>query len=435
MMKSLLIVPPNKEGYIRDTFYGCWHKPKYVEYSWPPLYLYQLNSIIPNSKVMDLIKNNSDPINLIKNENPDIILCNIGSQTIVEDLKFFKQLKQNIKVKIIVFGQHPTVDPIDTLKNGIIDICIRGEPENIIKYLIDNINNPNKLKLIDGVCFKEQISKKKNLVENLDKLPIPNRKINSKSYHNPLVHNAPYATILISRGCPFSCTFCTVPTVYGKTFRKRSVNNVIDELKTLQKQGYKELFFRDENLTLNKQYLSNLCEEMIKQNLIFSWICNSRVDTVDTKLLQLMKQSGCHLIKFGVESSNQKTLDYLKKGTTKKQIENTFNLCNKIGIETLGHFMIGNPNETEKDILNTLDFSKKLNPTYASFDILIYYPKTIKNKSKIPKNKLNHLHKFLFKEFYLRPNYILLTALKTKTFTQLVNKIKSSIQLWKKISI
>ena len=147
MMKSLLIVPPNKEGYIRDTFYGCWHKPKYVEYSWPPLYLYQLNSIIPNSKVMDLIKNNSDPINLIKNENPDIILCNIGSQTIVEDLKFFKQLKQNIKVKIIVFGQHPTVDPIDTLKNGIIDICIRGEPENIIKYLIDNINNPNKLKL------------------------------------------------------------------------------------------------------------------------------------------------------------------------------------------------------------------------------------------------------------------------------------------------
>jgi len=125
----------------------------------------------------------------------------------------------------------------------------------------------------------------------------------------------------------------------------------------------------------------------------------------------------------------------IKKGTTKKQIENTFNLCNKIGIETLGHFMIGNPNETEKDILNTLDFSKKLNPTYASFDILIYYPKTIKNKSKIPKNKLNHLHKFLFKEFYLRPNYILLTALKTKTFTQLVNKIKSSIQLWKKISI
>jgi anaerobic magnesium-protoporphyrin IX monomethyl ester cyclase len=426
----ILLIPPNKDNYIRDTFYGCWHKAKLIDYSWPPTYLYQLNSIIKGSEVFDLSTIKFfDALNLVLSDKPKLILINTGTVTIDQDKLFLKKIKSKINCKVIAFGQHPTVNPKDTLKDGVIDICIRGEIEDIINTVIKNISNKNILKKIKGVCFNEYISKNKNLIKNLDNLPIPTINKN-KLYFNPLIVHEPYTTMLITRGCPFSCTFCTVPTIYGKTFRKKSIEKVIYEIKQILNQGYKEIFIRDENLTLDKKYLMKLCKEIIKNKLKFYWICNSRVDTVDKKLINLMKQAGCHLIKFGVESSNQKVLDNLKKGITKKQIEYAFKICNELKIETMGHFMIGNPDETIKDIHNTIEFAIKLDPTYASFDILIHYPKTSVKKSNLSKLELEEMHELAFKNFYLRPDYIFKNAIATKSITQLKNKIVVSLKLW-----
>jgi len=373
--------------------------------------------------------NFSNAIQKIKKQNPKTIICNIGTYTLEEDLEFLNQVKKQTKAKIITFGQHPSVEPEDTLKNSVIDILIKGEPEEVINDVIKNINNKKQLKTIKGVCYKRHISKEKNIIKDLDKLPFPKRP-NKNYYFNPLVKHEPCTTMLITRGCPFDCSFCTVPTLYGKTFRKRSVEKVIKEIKTIINQGYKEIFFRDENLTLNKKYLTNICNEILKNKLKFSWMCNSRVDTVDLNLLKLMKQSGCHLIKFGVESGNQKTLTKLKKGTTIKQIKKTFNFCKQLNIDTLGHFMIGNPGETKKDILNTINFAIQLDPTYASFDTLLTYPGTTAKKSMISEKELEDLHNYAFRKFYLRPKYIVKNIMSTKTVTQLKNKILSSYELW-----
>jgi len=434
-MNHLLLVPPNKEGFIRDTFYGCWHKSKFVNYSWPPLYLYQLNSIIKDSKVLDLSKKKfNDALENVLKYNPKTIMINTGTFTIKEDKQFLKAVKNKLKCNVIAFGQHPTVNPRDTLSDGTIDICIKGEPENIIKEIILSIDDKTQLKKIKGVCFKNHISKQKNIIKNLDDIPFPKRQNKNDEYFNPLVINEPYTTMLITRGCPFDCTFCTVPTIYGKIFRKRSIGNVIDEIKQILKLRYKEIFIRDENLTLHKKYLIELCNEIINQKLKFKWICNSRVDTIDKALLKIMKQAGCHLIKFGVESSNQKMLNKLKKGTTKKQIIKSFKLCKETNIETLGHFMIGNPGESKKDIKDTVDFALNLNPTYASFDILINYPGTVIQKNNTLTNaELELMHDYSFKKFYLRPKFIIKTIMNTKSIVQFKNRVKSTLAMWKKM--
>ena len=137
----LLLVPPNKQGYIRDTYYGCWHKKKFINYSWPPLYLNQLNAVIPDSELMDLSGQSvSRAIKKIKELNPKTVICNTGTFTFKEDLKFFTEIKKHIQTKIIVFGQHPTIDPENTLASNIVDITVRGEPEEIINQIIKNLN-------------------------------------------------------------------------------------------------------------------------------------------------------------------------------------------------------------------------------------------------------------------------------------------------------
>ncbi|MBT3720209.1 radical SAM protein [archaeon] len=435
-MSIILLVPPNAEGFIRDTYYGCWHKKKFINYSWPPLYLRQLNTLISNSKIFDLSKRTSEKaINILIKEKPKIIIVNIGTYTFQEDHLFLKKLKQKISCKIIAFGQHSTILPNDTLKSGVIDFAIKGEPEEIIQKVVKNINEYDKLKKINGVCLKNHISEEKAQIKNLDKVPIPKRNLEfDNKYFNPLARNLPYTSMTITRGCPYSCTFCTVPSLYGKTFRKRSINIVIKEIKQIKELGYKEIFFRDENLTLDKKYIKELCEKIIKEKIEISWIGNSRVDTVDFELLKIMKKAGCHLLKFGVESSNQNMLNLLKKGTTIKQVKQTVENCKKIGIDTLCHFMIGNPGETRKDILKTINFAIELDPRYASFDVLINYPKTNilnEKQTKISKEELNKLHNYAFRKFYLRLGYIFRHLLNTKSFTELILKIKSTIQLWK----
>ena len=429
---NLLIVPPNTHGYIRDTFYGCWHKPKFINYAWPPLYLLQLKSILKDSQVLDLTNYQVDKgLNIVLKNKPSFVFCNIGTQTLNQDLIFLKKVKEKCDAKIIVFGQHPTVKPKDLLNSNVADICIRGEPENIILQILKNFNNKKVLKSINGVCFKGHITKEKNIIKNLDLLPFPSRKnLNNQHYFNPMVVAQPYTTVLATRGCPYDCTFCTVPLVYGKSFRKRSVDNVISELKVLSKLGYKEIFFRDENLTLDKKYLTNISKKIINQKINLKWICNSRVDTVNKNLLKIMKKSGCHLIKFGVESSNQKTINAYKKKITMSKIIKTFELCSRLGIETLGHFMIGNPGEGREDVLKTVEFAKSLNPTYASFDVLIRYPNTDLGKANLSASELEELHKYAFINFYLRPKYILKNIFLTKSFTQLKNKIKTTFKLW-----
>ena len=399
--------------------------------------LYQLAAIIPESYVLDYsIRdiNNHDTIKEICSRAPEFILCSIGFETYDEDLAFLKQLKEEWIGKIIVFGHYATMNPSIINENDIFDVVIKGEPEPVITDVLKNIDNSEELKKIRGVCLKKYINPKKSELDDLNSLPIPKRDLSKMDdYQNPFALKTPFTTAAVTRGCPHRCVFCTVPVLYNKKLRKRSVENVIKEFQLLKQQGFKELFFRDENLCFDKKYLIYLCRKMINSDFNFSWMCYSRVDCADEELLKWMKKAGCYLIKFGIESGNQKILDNLKKDISLEDAKKIILLCRKLGIETVAHFIIGNPGDTKETINDTIEFAITLDPDYASFDKIIVYPGTELHRTKftpLSSNLLKHYHTIAFKTFYMRIGKIFQQLSKVKSFTRLKTLTFATITLW-----
>ena len=211
----------------------------------------------------------------------------------------------------------------------------------------------------------------------------------------------------------------------GKKVRKKSVEKILNEIKEALKFKYKNFYIYDLEFTIHKDLVKNLCRRLIEENIKINWCCQGRVDSLDNEMLYLMKKSGCRIIHFGVESGVNKILDSIKKKTTVEEIENGFNLTKKYNIETAGFFMFGLPDETKKDWEETLNFSKKLNPDYASFHVSSIYPDTELYKKYIESggskenlypecfdtiHKKEELEKFVKKSFisyYFRFSYIL----------------------------
>ena len=455
-MKVCLVVPPG--DMIRDVSYGCWHERK-VNYLWPPLNLTYYTSVLAQDHDVEILDCQAarlsldDSIKKIVSSNPNYLVIESATTSFLEDVDFLEKVKEKIDVEVVVCGVHPTVMPKETVSEESVDYAIRGDAEAVLNQLVSESETN-----LRGVCTKNRIEEKV-YVEDLDTLPFPARERLYDGYVNPFAIHEPFTTFIATRGCSFSCDFCTSPAFYGGEFRKRSVGNVIEELESLRGK-YREIFFRDENVTFDRRYMQDICRNMIDDGMDYSWMCNSRVDTLNEETLKLMKKSGCHLIKFGVESSNLETLKRLGKNTTPERIIKTFNLCKKIGIESLAHFMIGNPGETADDVEKTIEFAIKLDPNYASFDVLIPLPGTKlydelekegklsideilhynEHRTKINErfceieySKLDELYNEAFKRFYMRPSIIIKSIKGIKSKKRLLDYTKATLSLWSRL--
>jgi len=168
------------------------------------------------------------------------------------------------------------------------------------------------------------------------------------------------------------------------------------------------------------------------------WMSNSRVDTVDEKLLGLMRDAGCHLLKFGIESFSDATLRGIKKGTSAEDARRAISLCNDIGIDTVAHMILGNPGEPEEQIMRNIDELIRVEPTYASFDVIRTHPQTglarmeeQGNGTPIPKERLESIHDYAFRRFYLRPRVIARHIAQLRSAEEFAGKARATLQLWR----
>jgi len=274
---------------------------------------------------------------------------------------------------VIVGGTHPTVLPEEVIISPYYDYVIRGEGEFSFLELA-NGTDPAK---VNGVTYRGddgriQNNPDRDFIENIDALPLPGRDL----YLNPS-SNFDYGYILTGRGCPFDCTFCASKKIWKQTVRYRSPEKIFNELQEVYKKyGTRFFYFIDDTFTLNKSRAKKICSLIIENNLKIEWICDTRVDTLDFEILELMKNSGCIRIKLGIETGSTSILKSINKKITKRQILDIIAMIKKVGIEITAYIMIGFPDETNEDVKETIKFAEQIDVAYYSVSILAPYPGT-----------------------------------------------------------
>lgn len=452
-MKAVVIIPPSKhaKNVARDLVYGCWCKGKRIAgIQFPPVsQLILVTTLIKYGHDCDLLDaaalglSYEETIERAKNYNYIIMLT--STMTINEDTQIVNSIKEhNPQIISIFYGAHPTFMPQYTLAKQGVDFIIQREPEFIIRDLLTSLKKEDgSYQSIKGIGYKADnetvINDYYPFIDNLDDLPIPDRSllVQDIDYFNPIVKRMPFTTMFTSRGCPGRCTYCTSPPFYGTTYRARSSQSVLEELITITNQGYKEVFFRDEMFTTDKDRVKQVCEGIISNKLNLTWIASTRVGALDEETMKLMKQSGCHMLRFGVESGVQDILNTVKKGIKLEQTIEDFKLTHKYKLDTHAHCMLGMPGETEETIKQTLKFVKMIDPTIVTFGICTPYPGTKLFEQVIAKypevgdgsdcdleklhtnsfynevytdltnEQLNKWIKKIYRSFYFRPIYLL----------------------------
>jgi radical SAM superfamily enzyme YgiQ (UPF0313 family) len=190
-------------------------------------------------------------------------------------------------------------------------------------------------------------------------------------------YNEHITSALAGRGCPFNCAFCSVGVQWGRIWRVRSPENVIEEMTEVKQTfGYQHIFFQDDEFTLNRKWTKSFCEKLIAAKIDVSWMCLSRVDTVSADILALMKRAGCKRINFGVESGDMQILKKVRKQITPRQAISAFHLAKRFRIATCAYFMIGNIGENIRTVAETIKLALSLDPEFIMFSIATPLPGT-----------------------------------------------------------
>lgn len=306
--------------------------------------------------------------------------CTATMDFVTSTIKLIKQTLPNSKV--ILGGVHATLLPEETLKEcEDLDIICMGEGEITFLKILENIKNLSKVK---GIAYRKDkeiiINEPRELIRDINILPLPAYNLFPMDEYKTQVTIAkvfPTKTMLVSRGCVYNCGFCNACAVHGRKVRYKDPKRVVEEMLYLKNNfNTKGIAFFDSTFTVNKQWVNDFCDLIVKKGLGLPWSCYSRTDTVDEELLQKMKASGCWGITFGIESGNQKTLDSIEKGVTVEQNTKAVNLALKLGYFVSANYIICWPRENKKDALNTIKYAKKLATHLALFYLPIPFPKT-----------------------------------------------------------
>jgi len=402
-MKILIINPPayNKKDYIREG--RCMQTKSSWAALWMPLSLAYTAAFLRqdgyNILLIDCIAekiNNKDLLELAEKFSPELIIVNTAFPSIKGDMETVSLIKNSFpspsqifsknlggRAKIAIIGLYPTLLEKRSLKEfNQADFAVVGEPEWVVKNLSQALENDNPLEKINGLVYRRDGEIKINLPQDLSKndinqLPFPARDLlNNGAYCLP-TNGEKFTLLSVGRGCPYNCSFCVANLYYGKKFRKREVDSIVNEIEEcLNKYRIKNFLFWGESFSIDSVYGEKICDEIIKRNLKITWATASRVDTLNKQLLEKMKKAGCHLLSLGIESFNQKIIDLTHKNISLEQIEKAIALVKKAGINSMGHFIFGLPGETKKTAKKTIKWACQSSLNYAQFYCVVPYPKT-----------------------------------------------------------
>jgi len=315
---------------------------------------------------------------------PDVVGITVLTPTANRAYRLAQDIKKIDSGILVVFGNaHPTLLPEEVLSHASVDIAVRGEGEitlwEVVKWFCEG-NLKDHLKDIEGISYRGESGVVHNAgrpyEKNLDTFPPFAYHLLIPDPEKPRYHPGHLTT---SRGCPWECIFCSSRSISGSAYRTLSVERVLKDLTLLtEKYSIRSFVFDDDNFIVNKARAHQICDEIIKRGFQkrLKWHCQGRGDLADEPLLRKMKQAGCVSLSFGIETASQRLLDLINK---REKVEDNIlavRLCQKVGIQSRGSFILGLPTETKEESRQTIRLAKKLPLTYAKFSLATPYPGT-----------------------------------------------------------
>jgi radical SAM superfamily enzyme YgiQ (UPF0313 family) len=397
----------------------------------------------------------------------DVVGIEAMTFTLIDVIKTVQLVKKvSPETKVVLGGPHVHIYPEETINLPGVDFLVLGEGERSFHYLLDHLHKPDQLKEMRGFVFKENgniintgIS---DSIYDLDNLPFPARHLTDITRYSSLLAKRDIVTTMFtSRGCPYRCTFCDRPfsPVIGREFRYRSAKNVVDEMETCTHMGIYEFLIYDDTFSVRKDRVMAMCEEIIRRKLKVGWDVRAHVNTVTPDLLKAMKKAGCERIHYGVEAGNDRMLKLIKKNSTVARIKDAFKWTREAGMETLAYFIIGQQTETRKDIQDSMRLAREIDPNYVHITILCPYPATEiyleglktgilkkdvwKEYARNPTpdfqppfweeiftaQELQEMLVEFYKNFYMRPGYIIKNILRIRSLGEFKRKIKAGCKV------
>ncbi len=295
------------------------------------------------------------------------------------------------EITVILGGVYCTLMPDVVMQHLSIDYCVLGEGEVVLKKLLDCLEHRLLPKYLDGVAYRENgsliIKPQKEFIEDLDALPLPAFDkvdfsnygyVNQKFSFTDTRDAVPVAKIYASRGCPAGCNFCAVEHIAGRKFRCRSVESILDEIQfMINTYGVKEIVFYDDNLLFNGQRAKKVFQGIIERKFnIKIKPANVAVYCLDKEMLELMKEAGCTLLVFAIESSSNRVLHKIMgKPLSVENVPPIVEYAKRLGFRCAALFIIGSLGETWDEIRHTFSFAEHLD-IYCHFSIATPLPKT-----------------------------------------------------------
>ena len=378
-IRVLLIYPPSKIQTHTNCPLGLLMLAAVLEKAGHIVFVLDANAVNKRRSIQDIV----DYALKIK---PDVIGITLLTPLIREAYKLSSVLK-NKGFKLIAGGPHASIVPEECLKYGF-DAVVAGEGEDIIEEAVQTLHEHGSRHKVQGWVFEDSYGKivktpKRNLIHDLDTLPYPSRHLVELSDYEIRKKNdhTLHSSLFSSRGCSARCTFCS-GHLFGKKFRFRSAQNILDEIVDLHTTyDTRHFHFVDDAMSANKDRLIEFCQRLVKLKLNITWTMMTRVDRVDGFLLERVADAGCVQIEYGVESGHPETLKKIHKPHTVEQVRYIIPLTAKMGIKPYAFFILGFPWETVSNLDETHRLIVELSPYVDHFhpaiaSILVPFPGT-----------------------------------------------------------
>jgi len=332
----------------------------------------------PQMKMADIIR-------AVNDDRPDVIALSFLSTTTYPATKLMAEgLKSTAPdIPIILGGVFASMNAEHILKDCPQADCIGvGEGEELLPDYLDNVDNPGS---VAGLVWRDGNRVISNpprpIIRDLDQFPYPDRDSLPIDFIESLPLDVPavlsldkFCTLQTSRGCPYGCIYCDIPSLSNGKWRHRSAEHVLGEMQLLNDAGYRSIYLTDDHFLLKRNRINAICSGIIERGLEFTWGCEGRVDSAAVDQLPIMSKANCTFLAYGVEAGTQKILDRLNKNLNLEQIEYAVNEAKRQGIERAhGFFLVGSPGETEEDIKESFRFAARLKLDTFGFNRLCVY--------------------------------------------------------------